>query len=45
MLVELDSNWFSSDYGFNTKAHSWYGELLINLYVCDEWYKRIERIK
>jgi hypothetical protein len=45
MSIELGFNWFSKDCDFNIKAHSWYGEALINFNVGDKWYKRIERIK
>ncbi len=37
MSVELGFNWFNKDCGFNTKTHSWYGEILINYNVHDEW--------
>jgi hypothetical protein len=42
MSIELKFNQFSKDYGFNRKLFSWYGKILINLNVYDEWYKRIE---
>jgi hypothetical protein len=33
------------DRGFNTRADSSHGEVLINLNVCDEWYKKFEKKK
>jgi hypothetical protein len=44
-MLELGFNWFNKDCGFDTKARSWSGEILINLSFPDEWYKRIERTK
>jgi len=41
MLMESGFNWFSKDYGFNTR----YGEVLIDLNVCNEWYKGTEKTK
>ncbi len=45
MLMESSLNWFSKDCGFNTKTFFWYGEIVINLNVCDKWYKGIEKTK
>ncbi len=44
MLMESSPNWFSKDYGFNTKAFFWYGKVLIDLNVCDEWYKEFKKL-
>jgi len=45
MSVELDSNWFSKDRGFNKKkACSWYEKVLINLNVHDECIKELKKL-
>jgi hypothetical protein len=45
MSIESNFNSFSMDRGFNTRVDSSHGEVLINLNVCDEWYKKFEKNK
>jgi hypothetical protein len=46
MSIESCSILFNiKDCGFNTKSHSWYKCLLINLNVYNEWYKGVEKTK
>ncbi len=49
ILVELSFNSFNATCGFNTKARSLKGEVLMNWNVQDEWYngkdKQVEQLR